>query len=134
MNFKFIASIVLIVSALFYFDVKPAGLLEQGSEVWDEFTGDFAAIFNGEAERKLAGDIAGASNPELQEICDSQPAAEGDESAMITRDIHRERCEAIKNARATIANSEELKQRLEDQDVTVEDLKKRLEESRKLLE
>jgi putative NADH-flavin reductase len=134
MNFKFIASIILVVGGLSYFEIEPSDLLEQGSEVWEEFTGDFAAIFNGEAEKKISGEIGGTSNRDLQEICDADPAAEGDEAAMIVRNINLERCEAIRNAKATIANPEELKQRLEDQDITIEDLKKRLEDSRKLLE
>lgn len=134
MNFKFIASMVLVVGMLSYFEIKPADLLEQGSEVWGEFKGDFAAIINGEAQEKLAREARVNTGDDLQAICDADPAAEDDEAAMVVRNINLERCEAIKNAKATIANSDELKQRLEDQNITIEDLKKRLEDSRKLLE
>lgn len=134
MNIKFIASIVFVVGALFYFEMKPSELLEQSSEKWAEFTEDFAAIFNGDAEKKLSGKFGGTSNGDLPEICDAAPVAEEDEAAMIERTMNLERCEAIRNAKAAIANPDDLKQRLEGQNITIEDLKKRLEESRKLLE
>jgi hypothetical protein len=134
MNFKFIAFIALVVGTLSYFEIKPADLLEQGSEVWGGFKGDFVAIINGEAQEKLARETRGNTSDDLQAICDADPVAEDDEAAMVLRSINLERCEAIRNAKATIANPEELKQRLEGQNITIEDLKKRLEDSRKLLE
>lgn len=134
MNFKFTASVVFVVGALIYFEVSPSDLLERGNETWGEFSGDFAAIFNGQTQKKISGEVGGASTRDLQEICNADSAGDDDEATMIVLKINLERCEAIKNARATIANPDELKHRLEDQNVTIEDLKKRFEDSRKLLE
>ena len=134
MDFKLIASGILIGGALMFSGIQPSDLLEQGSDVWGRFTGDFMAILNGEAQEKLAREARDNTTDDMQAICDTDPVDAGEQSATIVQDINLVRCETIRNTKAAIANPEELKQRLDSQNLTVEDLKKRWEESRKIME
>jgi hypothetical protein len=134
MNIKFIASVILAGGVLMFFEINPSDLLDQGSNFLGKFSGDFMALFNGEGTAKVANKISLNEGGDLQEICDAEPAAADDETSITAREINRERCEEIKNAKAIISNPEEIKQNLESQNITIEDLKKRMEESRKPLE
>jgi len=134
MNYKLIASVILASGALMFFEVNPSDLLDKGSNFWGKFSGDFMAIFNGEGTARVANKISLNAGDDLQEICDAEPAAADDESSQIASEINRHRCEEINNAKAIINNPEEIKQSLESQNITIEDLKKRMEESRKQLE
>jgi hypothetical protein len=134
MNIKFIASVILAGGALMFFEINPSDLLDKGSNFWGKFSGDFMAIFDGKGTAKVANQISLNAGDDLQEICDAEPAATNDEASEIASEIKRDRCEQIKNAKAIINNPEEIKQSLESQNITIEDLKKRMEESRKQLD
>ncbi len=134
MNYRLIASVVVVGGVLMFSGIKPSDALDQGSDVWGRFSGDFWAIFNGESKDKLE-EIRDNANSDLQAICNAGSAtAVDDEATTIARDIYRERCETLRNAQAAIANREELKQRLKDQNVSIEELKQRLEDQRKQME
>ena len=83
--------------------------------MWGNFYRDFLAIFNGEANDRLAIEIKGNAENDVQTIYDAAPAAAGDEISTIAHDISRDRKEAAKTAKVININAEELKQRVEDQ-------------------
>ena len=135
MNFKLIASVVVVGGVLMFSGIEPSDALDQGSDAWGKFSGDFLALFNGEAKDKLAKEIRDNENSDLHAICNDAPVvADGDETAALARDINRERCETLRSAQTTIVNTEELKQRLKEQNLSVEELKQRLEDQRRLVE
>lgn len=115
MNFKLVVPVVLVGGVLMLFGIKPADMLDQGGNVWGKFYNDFSAILNGEASDRLAKEIRGNAENDVQTIYDAAPAAAGDEVSAIARDINRDRKEAAKTAKVIDINAEELKQRIEDQ-------------------
>ena len=115
MNLKLIASVVLVGGVLIFFGVKPSNLLDQGGNMLGKFSGDFLAIFNGNAKDRQAKEIRGNAGGSVQVIYDATPAAAGDETSAIMRDIDHNRSEAARTAKVVDINAEELKRRLEDQ-------------------
>lgn len=113
MNFKLIIPVVLVGGLLI--GVKPSDLLGQGGHLWGNFYRDFLAIFNGNAQDKLAKEIRGNAGNDVQATYEAAPAAAGNETSTIARDIERDRREAARTAKVINMNAEELKQRLEEQ-------------------
>lgn len=120
MNLKLIVPSVLVGGVLIFLGIKPSNLLDLGGRVWGEFSRDFLAIFNGEAKDRLAKEIKGNAGNDVQAIYDASPAAAGDETFAITRDIERDRREAARTAKIIEINAGELKQRVEDQKIQLE--------------
>ena len=112
---KVVIAVALVGGALTFYGIRPADLLEQGSEVWEGFSGDFMAIFNGEAKDKLAKEIKGSSENAMRAVY--VPASEevGDESNAIAQEIMRERQEVANSATRVIdLDPEEYKKRLQE--------------------
>ena len=120
MNIKLIVSAAIVGGALIYSGVKPSELLDRGSSMWEEFSGDFMAIFSEEGVRDMASKEAEAHIGRIAEVvCDTEPAAMDSESFDIEGDVKRTRCEAMKNAKVML-NPEELKQHLEERNRLLE--------------
>jgi hypothetical protein len=121
MNFKLITSVVLMAGVLIFLGIKPSDLLEQGSNEWEKFSRSFLGIFNGEASKRIATEMAANTSADLQAICNSGPAtANDDESSSIAREINHERCETLRNSSVIVVSPEGIKQRLEDQTKNLE--------------
>ena len=113
MNIKLIVSVVLIGGVLVFFGVKPTDLLNQGGQVWENFSGDFMAIFSGETTEKVAKEIRGNAGAVVQ-VAHDAASAEGEEENTIEKEILRDRKEWAKSTKVTDLNPEELKQRLKE--------------------
>lgn len=115
MNIKLIVSAIAAVGVLMLFGVRPSSLLDQGGKVWEKFSGDLSAVFSGKANDRLAREVRGNFGNNVQAIYDAAPAAAGDETSAIARDIGRDRRETARTAKVVDINTRELKQRVEDQ-------------------
>lgn len=120
MNFKLIVLVVLAGGILFFFGMRPADLLNQGGSSWEKFSGDFLAIFNGEAKNKLAQEIRGNAVKKVQTSPDAVPVEMGEDMAAIARDINRDRNRVTETVKVIDVGAEELKLRMEEQRKQIE--------------
>lgn len=132
MNIKLIASVVLAGGVLMFSGIQPSYLLEQGGNWWQAFSTDFMALFNGEAVERVAKETRGNAGDAVQTFYVADPASTDAEVLAIVSDVNRDLSQAEAERKAAV--TEALKQRWNDQNISIEGLKQRLEEQKSQLE
>jgi len=146
MNVKLVVSVMLVGGVLLFSGIKPSYLLDKGSDEWQAFSADFMALFNGDAEKRIAKETRGNTEDQVHKYYVADPSTMDEEVISIVNDVNRDLSEAEAERRSAITEQlkqrwkdqtisiEELKQRLKDQGMSIGELKQRLEENKKVSE
>ena len=143
MNVKLVVSVMLVGGVLLFSGIKPSYLLDKGCNEWQAFSRDFMALFNGDAQDRIAKEVRGNEEDRVRQYYVADPGTTDKEVIEIVDDVNQGLSKAEAERRAAITEQltqrwkdktisiEELGQRLKDQGISIEGLKQRLEDNKR---